>query len=111
MIKRLVLCAEALGGLRLLLFALAAGVVVVAPEPEMRTVITWPLIVPTLIAPAVAPLVFVVVLLDLMMAKIMSSGVADKSQQVRARRVMFIDVIVAGILAYAYLPFFLALGR
>ncbi len=97
--------------LRLSLLALAVLAMLLAPEPQARTVIAWPLIVPTLLAPAIAPLVFMVVLLDLMMAKVMSAGEQDAAKRAHARRVMFADTLAAVGIAYAYLPFFMALGR
>ncbi len=101
----------AFGWLRLSLFTLAILAVLLAPESQTRTVIAWPLIVPTLLAPAIAPIVFMVVLLDLMMAKVMSAGEKDAAKRGRARRIMLADTLAAGGIAYAYLPFFLALGR
>ena len=62
--------AASLGGLRLLLFVLAVSAALAAPDPGARTVIAWPLVVPTLIAPAIAPIIFVIVLLDLVMVKV-----------------------------------------
>ena len=100
----------AFGWLRLLLFTLVVLIMVSAPEPQTRTAITWPLIVPTVIAPAMAPLVFMVVLLDLMMAKVMSAGEKDSAKKKRARRIMLANLLAAGGIVYAYLPFFMSLG-
>ena len=64
MTRPLLSYAASLGGLRRRLFAHAA------PDPGARTVIAWPLVVLTLIAPAIAPIIFVIVLLDLVMVKV-----------------------------------------
>ena len=99
------------GVLRSLLIALAILAIVLAPEPQIRTVIAWPLIVPTLFAPAIAPLVLMVILFDLVMAKVMLSGEKDVKKRRHARQVMLVDAIAIAAILYAYLPFFLALGR
>ena len=109
MTRSLISYAASLGGLRLLLFALAVSAALAAPDPGARTVIAWPLVVPTLIAPAIAPIIFVIVLLDLVMTKVMSAGEKDAAR--RSRQIMFSDALVAGVLVFSYLPFFLALGR
>ncbi len=109
--KTLVLQIAAFGRLRLSLFALTILAILFAPEPEVRAITEWPLIVPTLIAPTVAPLVLMAVLLDLVMAKVMSAGEEDAAKQAHARQVMLADALAAIAVAYAYLPFFLALGR
>ena len=99
------------GRLRVLLFTLALLAALFAPEPQARTVIEWPQIVPTLIAPSVAPLVLMVLLLDLLMTKVMTADEQDTGKKQRARRIMMVNVLVAAVLVFAYMPFFLALGR
>ena len=99
------------GILRVLLIALAISAMLLAPEPQARTIMMWPSIVPTLIAPAVAPLIFLVLIVDLVMSKIMASGESHVGKKRRARRIMLIDALAMLGITYAYLPFFLALGR
>ncbi len=99
------------GALRLALLALAAFFVLFAPAPEVRTVVTWPEVVPTLIAPAMAPIVTMVLLLDLLMAKVTSAGEENAAKKARAKRIMLIDALAVAVVVFAYLPFFLALGR
>ena len=99
------------GFLRLGLLTMAIAVALSAPEPHARTVLEWPLIVPTLIAPAVTPIVLVVLLLDLMMVKIMASGSPDESEKRRFRRIMAVNFIVVLLIIWQWLPFFLTLGR
>lgn len=99
------------GVLRLALLVLAAFFVLFAPAAEVRTVITWPEVVPTLIAPATVPIVVMVLLLDLLMAKVTSAGETNAAKKARARRIMLFDALAVAVVAYAYLPFFLALGR
>ena len=99
------------GLLRALLIALAISTLLLAPEPQARTVISWPSIVPTLIAPTIMPLVFLVLILDLIMARVMSAGETSSKKRRHARRVIWIDGLTATAILYVYLPFFLALGR
>ena len=101
----------ALGWLRLLLLLLAVVTALFAPAAETRTVITWPLIVPTLIAPAIAPIVMMVVMFDLLMAKVLSAGEHNAAKRNRARTIMYADAFAIAALLLAYLPFFMALGR
>ncbi len=97
--------------LRILLITLALAAMLLAPEPQQQTTLSWPAIVPTLIAPTVTPLVLLMLIIDLTMTKIMSSGETDAKKQRRARWIMGIDALAAVGIVYAYLPFFLALGR
>lgn len=98
------------GALRIGLAAATVVLLVVVPEPRAPTVLEWPDVVPTLIAPALAPLVLMVLMLDLMMSRIFSSG-ADTAEKRRLKKITFLNLALAIALVVRWLPFFLALGR
>ena len=100
-----------IGFLRLALFVLTGVSLLLVPEPATPTILTWPQIVPTLLAPALAPLILMVILLDLMMAKIMSAGTDKADERPRFKKIMLLDLIAAALMLWAWLPFFLSLGR
>lgn len=97
--------------LRILLIGLAVSIMLLAPEPQVRTVLSWPMIVPTLIAPIVAPLVLMGLVLDTIMAKLMSADTGGAAARKRVHRIMLLNVLLIAGLVYTYVPFFLALGR
>ena len=99
------------GPLRLGLFALATICLLLVPEPSTPTVLVWPQIVPTLIAPVLAPLILMVILLDLMMSKIMSVSADNPNERRRFKTIMLYDFIVSLLILWAWLPFFMSLGR
>ena len=98
------------GLLRTGLAALALILIVVAPEPRAPTVLEWPEIVPSLIAPATAPLVMMALLLDLLMARLFSAD-ADDDERKRLKHIMWLNAGLIASLVVRWLPFFMALGR
>lgn len=99
-----------LGPLRIGLLALAVAAAVLAPPPQAETVLRWPEAVPTLIAPVVAPLAFMVLLLDTLMAGVLAAG-ADAARKKRMRFVVVVNILACILLAATWAPFFAALGR
>ncbi|MGI9303189.1 MAG: hypothetical protein ACR2RB_10840 [Gammaproteobacteria bacterium] len=99
-----------LGPLRLMLGTLAVLLAVMALEPGSQSNYSgWQLITTTVI-PACAPIVFMVLLLDVLMARVWLSDTAGP-QRNRFRTVITVDLVLAGVMLLAWLPFFVALGR
>ena len=98
------------GALRLGLLFLALLFILLAPEKNVQVVLEWPLIVPTLLLPACAPLVMMVVLLDLMMVRIMSGSAESDAEKKRLKTITWANLLVAILLAVAWTPFFLSFG-
>lgn len=96
---------EHFGALRLGLAALVVVSLFVVPPPHTEVVFAWPEVVPTLIAPATAPLLLMVLALDLMMARIMASG-ADDFVRARFRRITWWNLAFAAALLVRWTPFF-----
>ena len=94
-----------LGALRLGLTTLVVVSLFAVPPPHTPAELFWPEIIPTLIAPAVAPLLFMVVALDLMMSRVMAAGEDEETR----RRMRFISwwnlALIAALLAL-WAPFF-----
>ncbi len=97
-----------LGPLRWMLALLVALVVLMAPAALGETRLDWPMVVPTVVAPAVAPILFFVLMLDVLMTRVLMSS-ADPAGRARLRRALVFDLAVTGVLVLAWAPFFLRL--
>lgn len=60
---------------------------------------------PTLIAPAIVPMIFFVIPLDMTMCSIMRSG-RNESEQKRYRHLIFFDALAFALLLGAWYPFY-----
>lgn len=97
---------ERFGWLRLGLAALTVTILFTVPQPRAETILAWPEVVPTLIAPAIAPLVFMVLALDLLMARVMGSG-GDDFVRRRFRRITWFNLTLIALLLARWTPFFI----
>lgn len=97
-----------LGALRFLLILAAIFIAALSPEPgTVATRSGWEMI-PTLVAPAMAPLVFMVLLFDFMMCRIrMNDGQDYKKFQM----ISYVELVAAILFLLIWLPFFLAIGK
>ncbi len=97
-----------LGALRLILIAFGLIIALLSPEPGTGVNLNDWHVISTLVAPAIAPLVFMVLMFDFMMCRIRMSDTAVKD---KFRTIGFIELAVALFLFMMWLPFFLAIGR
>ena len=97
-----------LGALRLILIAFALIIAFLSPEPGIGVNLKGWQVTTTLIAPAIAPLVFMVLMFDFMMCRIRMS---DEEVKNKFRTIGFIELAAALFLFIMWLPFFLAIGR
>lgn len=97
-----------LGVLRLALIALAFADMAFAPAPGTEAVYSGWSMVPTLIAPVMAPILLQVLLLDALMARVML-GSASGAKRLRYRRVVITNLVVALLLLLRWLPYFVVL--
>jgi hypothetical protein len=65
-------------------------------------------IIPTLVTPAMTPLIFMVLMFDFMMCRIRMS---DENVRDKFRRIGNIELATALLLLILWLPYFLAIGR
>lgn len=100
---------KSLGFLRLSLLALAVLNIALRPEPGAAVVHTGTEVIPTLIAPASAPILLMVILFDALMSKVRASD-AQGEEETDFTRIMLIELAMAVILVIAWFPYFIALG-
>ncbi|HEX5514080.1 MAG TPA: hypothetical protein VFY81_06770 [Gammaproteobacteria bacterium] len=97
-----------LGALRLMLGALAVLMVVFAPSSSVEAQRSgWGLIA-TGVLPALGPMVFMVLLLDMLMSRVFMAD-ADVTGKRRYRRAILFDGAMALLILLSWLPFLLAL--
>ena len=97
-----------LGALRLILIALALLIAFLAPEPGTSVNLKGWHVITTLVAPAMAPLAFMVLMFDFMMCRIRMS---DEKVKSKYKNIGFIELATALFLFIMWLPFFLAIGK
>ena len=91
--------------LRIILISLAIALIILRPAVGTGMVYQGWAMIPTMLAPVMTPIIFMLIMLDSFMSKIL---MLDKPVEVRAglRRVMWINLIVGfGLLAY-WAPYF-----
>lgn len=96
------------GALRVLLITAAIALAVLAPEPGTAAARSGWEVIPTLIAPAMTPLVFMVLMFDFMMCRV---RMTDEPVRKKFRIISYVELTTAFILLLIWLPFFLAIGR
>ena len=101
---------KSLGFLRLALIVLAIINILLRPSPGASVARAGLEIIPTLIAPAVAPILLMVILFDALMSKIRASDTQGE-EQIKFTRIMLVELATAIILVIAWFPYFIALGK
>lgn len=101
--------ATQLGPLRLMLVGLTLMLIILVPKPGTPSELSGWRVISTLIAPATAPIVFFVLLLDLLMARVWMSDTTGDERK-RYKIIMLVNALLALAVLLAWLPFFLAIG-
>lgn len=96
------------GILRILLVLMAIIVIILRPAPGSDAARSGLEMIPTLVAPAMTPLVFMVLMFDFMMCRIRMS---DELVRNKFRTIGYIELAIALLLLIIWLPYFLAIGR
>jgi hypothetical protein len=99
-----------LGALRIGLLALTLAVMLLAPKPGTPAVYSGWAMIPTLMAPVLAPILLQVVLLDALMSRVWMSAHTGAARE-RYRRILWINLGVAVLSTLWWLPYFLAIAR
>ncbi len=99
-----------LGWLRCLLGALALVIVVLAPDASAREQYSGWAFIPTVLVPALGPLVFMVLMLDALMTFSLR-GEAGEAGRGRVRIIVRADLLLGAAILVALLPYFLSIGR
>lgn len=102
-----------LGQIRPLRAVLILGAIIaILGKPEVGTPVAysgWDM-VSTLLIPVLAPLIFMLLMLDALMSRVWMSE-AEGEEKKRLRMIVRVDVVVGLLLLVYWLPFFIALGR
>ena len=99
-----------LGVLRLMLIALGIIATAFAGDADSVEIHHGWQIIPTVVVPASAPIVFFVMLFDLMMCRIRMSD-AQGAERLRFRNISWLYLAVLSIMLIAWMPFILSMGR
>lgn len=98
----------ALGVLRLTLLISSLIVLALIPTPGTPTIYGGWGLVTTVLAPVMAPILFMVVMFDVLMARVFFKE-ASRDKREHLKMVIVIDLLVAALLLLRWLPFFLSL--
>jgi hypothetical protein len=99
-----------LGPMRIALGLLAVAVLVSAPKPHTEAVFDGWRMWPTLIVPTLAPIIFMVLMLDALMSRVKMTSVKGETYA-RYRRFVIYNLVLGIIVAVYWTPYYLALGR
>jgi len=99
-----------LGVMRISLVILAIGLMAISPKPGTPMGLDGYQVVTTLVAPALAPIVFMVLMLDMMMGRIFM-GSASGAERERYRRIAATNLAVGIILVLWWAPYFVRLMK
>ena len=96
--------------MRVLLIGCALLTIVLRPEPGSEVVYEGAQMFTTLLIPVVAPIFFMLLLLDTLMSTIWLTQ-TEGDEKSRYRNNIIINLTVVGLLLYFWLPFIAALGK
>lgn len=99
-----------LGFLRISLLMLGIIDTLIAPEPGTYAIKHGIDMIPTLVAPAAAPIILMVILFDALMSKIRASD-AQGEESKKFKRIMWAELTVVAFMLIGWLPYYLALGQ
>lgn len=98
------------GALRLMLAALTIVNMLYVQKPGTPPVYSGWDLGPTVIAPVMAPLVLMLLMLDMLMSRVMMVDATAQARK-RLRHVILVELLLALGLLLVWLPYFLALGQ
>lgn len=101
---------RSLGFLRASLIGLAIINIILRPAPGTIVAREGIEIIPTLVAPAAAPILIMVILFDALMSKVRSSD-STGAERHKFRKIMLVELTTIGVMIIAWLPYFIALGN
>jgi hypothetical protein len=101
---------KSLGFLRISLLLLGIIDVLLRPEPGSFAAREGIEVISTLVAPAAAPILIMVILFDALMSKI-RAGDTQGEESRKFKHIMYTELAVAAFMILAWLPYFLAIGK
>ena len=96
--------------MRLLLWFCAIFAIIYRPEPGAEVVYEGVMMFKTLLMPVMAPIFFMLLLLDSLMSTVWITQTMDEEKKRYITNVI-INLIVAATLAYSWVPFLASLGK
>ena len=99
-----------IGFLRSLLGLSALIVILFVPEPGTRVMLHGPQMISTLLFPTLAPLIFLVLLLDTLMTRVWMVD-SEGAETSRLRLIMWFNLLLAMLIAIRWYGFFAALWQ
>ena len=101
---------QSLGFLRISLLALGVINAFLSPEPGTPINHDGIEVIPTLVAPAAAPIIIMVILFDVLMSKIRASDSTGEESK-KFKSIMWVELGVVVFMIMAWLPYYLAIGK
>ena len=95
-----------IGLLRLMLYTAGVIVIILLPEPGSQTSAEWPMILTTVVVPALAPMIFMVILFDLVVSRVVNKG---KDNPIPPANFFWVGLAIAVIILLRWLPYLLSL--
>ena len=99
-----------IGLLRTMLYSAALIVIIFSPTAGMQVDIEWPAVLTTVVVPALAPIIFMVILFDLVMARVVSKGGGDDHPRLPPS-IFWVGLGLALIILLRWLPYLLSLSK
>lgn len=101
---------KSLGLLRLSLLLLGIINVFLRPDPGTHAAREGIEMISTLIAPAAAPIIVMVILFDTLMSKVRASD-AEGEESKKFKHIMYVELAVVAFMIIGWLPYFMAIGQ
>ena len=95
-----------IGLLRLMLYVAGLVVIIFLPAPGVQTDVEWPAILTTVVVPALAPIIFMVILFDLVVSRVVNKGADNPTP---TPKIFWVGAAIALILLLKWLPYLLSL--
>ena len=95
-----------IGLLRLMLYVAGLLVIIFLPQPGAQTSVEWPAILTTVVVPALAPMLFMVILFDLVVSKVVNKG---KDNPIPPAKFFWVGLAIALVILLKWLPYLLSL--
>ena len=99
-----------IGLLRAMLYVAGVFVIIFSPAPGMRVDVEWPAVLTTMVVPALAPLIFMVISFDLIMSRVVDKG-SSENRATPLPKFFWIGLGLALIILVRWLPYLLSLSE
>ena len=98
-----------IGTLRAMLYSAALVVIIFSPAVGVQVDTEWPGILTTVVVPALAPIIFMVILFDLVMTRVVSKG-GDGDHPACSPSIFWLGLGLALVVLLRWLPYLLSLS-